>query len=346
MASETDSPRSAARLADVAALAGVGTSIVSRVLNNDPTVSTRPETRERILRAARQLNYRPNALGRGLKLSRTMTLGLVVNLGYSEVGEIISGVERQAAAAGYTTLIADANAFVERGDTYGRLLFERRVDGLLIASGLASDELVRELRGEGIPFVLVNRRLAGVGPSVIVDDAAGARIGVDHLLALGHRRIGYIAGPSYADVARRRLAGFRAGLRAAGVRIPESYVVHGALEEDAGFRAMEQLIAASPRPTAVAIWSPTAAIGALAAARSHALRVPGDMSVVAFQDMPIAKYLDPPLTRVRMPLEEMAKRSVDMLLRLIEGRTARSIVVQSTPELVHGASTAPPAGNA
>src|SRR5580765_5972220 len=200
MTSTPARPRRAARLADVADAAGVGTSIVSRVLNSDPTVSIRPETRERILQAARLLNYRPNALGRGLKLARTMTLGLVVNLDYGEVGEIVSAVERRAADADYTTLIADAKAFVERGDTYSRLLFEGRVDGLLVASGLANDELVRELRGEGVPFVLLNRRLAGVEPSVTVDDALGARAGVRHLLGLGHRRIGYLAGPEYADV--------------------------------------------------------------------------------------------------------------------------------------------------
>jgi LacI family transcriptional regulator, galactose operon repressor len=336
-------PRGTARLADVADAAGVGTSIVSRVLNSDPTVSIRPETRERILQAARRLNYRPNALGRGLKLARTMTLGLVVNLDYGEVGEIVSGVERRAADADYTTLIADAKAFVERGDTYRRLLFEGRVDGLLIASGLANDELVRELSGKGVPFVLLNRRLAGVEPSVTVDDALGARIGVEHLLRLGHRRIGYIAGPEYADVARRRLKGVRGALRDAGLRLSEGQLVHGALAEDAGYDAMQRLLGARRPPTAVAIWSPTAAFGALAAAKQHGLRVPENISVVAFQALPVAAFFDPPLTTVRMPLREMADRGVEILLRLVDGDGAKSIVVHSPPELVVRGSTGPSA---
>ncbi len=342
MTSTPARPRRAARLADVADAAGVGTSIVSRVLNRDPTVSIRPETRERILLAARQLNYRPNALGRGLKLARTMTLGLVVNLDYGEVGEIVSSVERHAAEADYTTLIADANAFVERGETYGRLLFEGRVDGLLIASGLANDDLVRGLRGKGIPFVLLNRRLAGVEPSVTVDDALGARKGVEHLLRLGHRRVGYIAGPEYADVARRRLKGVRTALREAKLRLGEGQLVHGALAEDAGFDAMETLLAARRPPTAVAIWSPTAAFGALAAAKRHGLRVPEDISIVAFQDIPLAPFFDPPLTTVRMPVREMADRGVDILLRLVNGESAKSVVVRVRPELLERGSTAPP----
>jgi LacI family transcriptional regulator len=342
MAPPPTKPHGAARLADVADAAGVGTSIVSRVLNRDPTVSIRPETRERILSAARRLNYRPNALGRGLKLARTMTLGLVVNLDYGEVGEIVSAVERRAADADYTTLIADANAFVERGDTYSRLLFEGRVDGLLVASGLANDELVRELRGEGVPFVLLNRRLAGVEPSVTVDDALGARIGVEHLLGLGHRRIGYIAGPEYADVARRRLKGVRGALRDARLRLGEGHLVHGALAGDAGFDAMEQLLAARQPPTAVAIWSPTAAFGALAAAKRGGFRVPDDISIVAFQDLPLAAFFDPPLTTVRMPLREMADKGVDILLRLVDGDGAKSVVVHTPPELVERRSTGPP----
>ncbi|MFQ5426403.1 MAG: LacI family DNA-binding transcriptional regulator, partial [Gaiellales bacterium] len=113
-----------ARLADVARAAGVGTSIASRVLNGDPTVSIRPETRERIVTAAAELNYRPNAFARGLKIARTMTIGLVINLEYPENLEVLRGVQRRATASGYVTLLSDANEFVERGESYGRMLYE------------------------------------------------------------------------------------------------------------------------------------------------------------------------------------------------------------------------------
>src|SRR3990172_9493660 len=126
--------------------------------------------------------------------------------------------ERAAARAGYVTLIADVNDFVGRGEAYRRLLFERRGDGLLIASILVTDEFVRELRKEGLPFVILARRVRGVGPSVSLDDALGMRIAVEHLTEFGHRRIAYVAGPAHVDPASRRLAGFRGGLRAAGQR--------------------------------------------------------------------------------------------------------------------------------
>jgi DNA-binding LacI/PurR family transcriptional regulator len=185
--------------------------------------------------------------------------------------------------------------------------------------------------------------MAGVGPSVTVDDARGARTGVEHLLALGHRRIGYIAGPAYADVARRRLEGVRAALREAGLRLGPGLLVHGALAEDAGFGAMETLLGARRPPTAVAIWSPTAAVGALAAAKRRGLRVPEDVSIVAFQDIPLASFLDPPLATVRMPVREMADRAVEILLALVNGQARESVVVRSRPELVERGSTAPPA---
>lgn len=333
----------AVRLADVAEAAGVGTSIVSRVLNGDPTVAIRPETRERILRAASDLNYRPNAFARGLKLARTMTLGMVIpNLAYPVNAEIIRGAERAAAAAGYVVLVADADEFLQTGEAYQRLLLEQRVDGLLIASASTTEPFLVELASQGLPFVLVNRRVPHMGPSVTVDDARGTELAVSHLLSLGHRRIAHIAGPRDADTARRRLAGFRAGLRAGGIRVPAGYVVEAPYEEEGGLQAMERLLRLEPRPTAVVVWSLAAAIGGLAAANRRGVRIPGEISVVGFHDAPIAAYLHPPLTTVRMPLREMAERSVERLLRLVDGRPVKSVVVQTAPVLVERASTQPP----
>jgi LacI family transcriptional regulator, galactose operon repressor len=327
----------------VAQAAGVGTSIVSRVLNGDATLSIRPETRERILTAARDLNYRPNAFARGLKLARTMTLGLVIpNLAYPVNAEIIRGAERRAAAAGYVVLLADSEEFLEAGEAFERLLRERRVDGLLIASASTDEAVVRTLARAGLPFVLVNRRVGRVGPSVTVDDVGGMKIGVEHLISLGHRRIAYIGGPSDADTARRRLAGFRVAMRGARLRAPAARVAEAPFDEEGGFRAMVELLERRPRPTAVAVWSLAAAVGALAAARERGVHVPADLSIVAFHDAPMASYLDPPLTTVRMPLREMAERGVECLLALIDGEEVQSIVIGAAPLLIERASTRPP----
>lgn len=321
--------------------AGVGTSTASRVLNGDPTISIRPETRERILLAARRLNYRPNAFARGLKLAQTMTLGMVIpNLAYPVNAEIIRGAERRAAAAGYVILLADADEFLQAGEAYQRLLLERRVDGLLIASASTGEDLLRQLARYRLPFVLVNRRVPRLGPSVTVEDALGMRLAVGHLVEMGHRRIGHIAGPSDADTARRRLAGFRQGLAEAGISLERSLVVEASLSEEGGFRAMEALLDLDRPPTAVAVWSLVAAVGALAAVKRRGVRVPEDLSMITFHDAPLAAYLDPPLTAVRMPLGEMAELSVDCLLRLIAGERVESTVVATPPVLVSRASVA------
>jgi DNA-binding LacI/PurR family transcriptional regulator len=329
-----------ARLVDVAEAAGVGTSIASRVLNRDPTVSIRSETRERILGAARKLNYRPNALARGLRLSRTMTIGMIVNLAYYyENAEILRAVERAAAVAGYLTLIADTADFLGRGEAYRRLLFERRVDGVLIASILVTDQYVRELEEEGLPFVVLNRRVRGVSATVSVDDALGVRLAVSHLAGLGHRRIGYLAGPVPVDPAGRRLAGFRAGMRAAGQRAARDLIVGCPVDDESVFRATLELLSREDRPTALIVWSPTAAIPALAAARERGLRLPSELSLVAYNDSPVARYLEPPLTTVRMPLEEMSTTAVDSLLRIIDGAHPRNRVTRTPPLLVERGST-------
>ncbi len=342
------------RLTDVARAAAVGASTASRVLNGDPTVSIRPETRERILAAARDLNYRPNALARGLRLARTTTLGLVVNVSYqTEMAEVIAVTERAAAAHGYVTLIADTNDFVGRGEVYRRLLFERRVDGLLIGSIQVSDEFVAELHDSGLPCVVLNRRVPGGGASVSVDDARGVRQGVEHLVGLGHRRISYLAGPVSPTVGpvstepvRRRLAGFRAGMRAAGLPVQPAAVVPSWIDPEAIALATEQALSTTPRPTALVVWSPTAAVVALAAAHRLGMRMPEELSVVSYNDSPIAEYLQPPLTTVRMPLGEMARAGVECLIKSVDGARPRSLVVRKPPELIDRGSTCPPADRA
>ena len=339
--------RGAVRLADVAARAGVGTSIVSRVLNDDPTVSIRPETRERILRAARELDYRPHFLARALRSARSTTLAMVVpNLTFPVNAAILRGAERAAAAAGYALVISDTEDFRVGGEAWNRLLLEGRVDGLLIASGEATDpsgKLFRDLEAAGTPFVLVNRRIAGIKPYVCLDDARGMELAVEHLVSLGHRRIAHIAGPADADTARRRLQGFRRAMRTAGMAVPAETVVRASVDERDGFDAMRRLLELERRPTAVAVWSLSAAVGALAAAHRHGVDVPGDVSVVAFHDAPMAEYLRPALTTVRMPLYELSATAVELLVKLVEGGRVTSAVVDSpAPVVVPRASTAAP----
>ena len=185
---KTEKPR-AVRLRDVAAAAGVNPSIASRVLNDDPTLSARAETRERVRDAAQRLGYTPNAFARGLKLQRTTTLGLGLpqrcQRGQRRPD---SGRERRAAHYGYVVLLADTGDFETNGDVHRRLLLERRVDGLVVASAAADDRLIKELNRHRVPYVLLNRRPGPGALSVSADDAAGMTLAVDHLVELGHVR--------------------------------------------------------------------------------------------------------------------------------------------------------------
>lgn len=342
--------RRPALLADVAAAAGVGSSIVSRVLNNDPTLSVRPETRERVEAAARALDYRPNFLARGLRSARAMTIALVVpNLTHPVNAAIIHGAHTAAMERSYASVVVDATEFFAAGETFASLLRERRVDGVLVA-GASDDEASRHLLAEltrlRFPFVLANRRVPGIEPFVVLDDAAGMELAVDHLTGLGHRRIALIGGPATADTAVRRLEGFRRGMRTAGARVTRELVVESTVEEEGGFQAMQSLLDLVRRPTAVAVWSLGAAVGALAAARRRGLKLPHDLSVVAFHDAPIAAYLDPPLTTVQMALGRMAEESVGVLLDQIDGNEVSSRVIDAAPSLVLRESTCPPPAGA
>ena len=336
--------RSRPRLRDVAEAAGVTPSIASRILNADPTLSARPETRRRVLAAARQLGYTPNAFARGLKLQRTTTLGLVLpNIAHAVNAELILGAERRAAASGYVVLLADAEDFARNGEVHRRILLERRVDGLLVASATSGDGLVEDLTRHGIPYVLLNRRSTKGALSVSADDAAGMGLAVEHLAGLGHLRIGHIAGPQNTDTASRRREGYEQAMERLGLSAGPEAVAGDAFTEEGGFQAMTRLLANPQPPTAVAVASIAMSVGAMAAVRRAGLGVPRDVSVVAFHDAPMAEYLDPPLTSVRMPLREMAEIAVDLLVKLIAGEEVEEVVVPTPPALVVRESTAPPA---
>jgi LacI family transcriptional regulator, galactose operon repressor len=317
------------RLRDVAAAAGVDASVASRVLNGDARLSVRNETRDRVLEAAARLNYRPNRAARALKTARAMAVGMVVpDLANPAFALIALGAEKRAHAAGYTLMLARGSIPASLADLQGR------VDGLLVAAATSETVYRRPLFG-GIPAILVNREEPGEIASVIVDDEAGAALAIRHLLELGHRRIAHVTG-------RRRLRGYAAALRAGGVEALPEWVAEASYDEAAGHLAAARLLRVRPRPTALFAANIRIAIGTLSAVRRARLRVPEDVSVIGFDDTPLASYLDPPLTTVRMPLEELGSVAAESLLREIGGRRAESVMVDIPPELVVRGSAAPP----
>jgi LacI family transcriptional regulator len=221
-------------------------------------------------------------------------------------------------------------------------MLEGRIDGLLIASATSGSELPIEV-GERLPAILVNRRESGRIPSVVMNDQEVAALAVDHLVMLGHTRIAHVAGPQDTDTGRRRMQGFVDQMRASGLEVVPDLVVEGPYTEAAGFGSAIRLLHAKPRPTAIFTANFAAAVGVLAAARRLGVRVPDDLSVVGFDDVTMAQFVDPPLSTVRTPLAEMGSLAVESLLDAIAGKDVRDVVVDVPPELVvRGSSGRPP----
>ncbi len=320
------------------------------MLRDDPSQQVRPETRERILAAARELRYRPNALARGLRTRRTDTFGLIIpsldNLGFADVTH---GIQSAAAAAGKLVMVVEAEAVGDAAahGVYQRLIGDGRLDGLIVAFASIDDDLVGQLVERDIPLVLVNRRTSRARGSVVVDDERGSRLAVEHLLGLGHRRVGYLGIDAETDTARRRLAGYTAAIEAAGIDVDPRWLAVGPPTEAGGRAAVREILAmpGDIRPTGYFVASLMSAIGALAELDANGVGVPDDASLVAFNDHPFAAHTAPPLTTVRMPNVRMGAQAVGMLLAAMEGEPVRDVVIDDAPELVIRASTAPPPGD-
>jgi LacI family transcriptional regulator len=325
-------------LYDVAREAGVHFTTVSRTLNGTADLNIRPQTRARILAAAERLKYRPNAFGRGLRLSSTHTLGLLVpSLRNPVYAAVVRGAFSRAWERGYVVVLSEDSEGGLAGPAYERLVSEGRIDGLLVATARRDDPAVEQWLKAPVPAVFVNRRHRG-GHNVSMREEEAARLAADHLLALGHTRLAHIAGPENLDTAARRVRGFRAAVREAGHRAP---IVPVGFDEPGGYRAMVELLGRRRPPTGVFVSNINQALGALAAAKRHGVAVPEQLSLVTYDDDALAEYLDPPLTAVRMPMQELGERAVEMLLDRISGDDGRVDVVLDTPPLlVERSSTA------
>lgn len=329
-------------LTAVARRAGVDPSVVSRVLNDDPVLNIRAETRERVLDAVRALGYRPNMAARSLRTARTGTIGLFIpDFANPVYAEIIKGAEESAAAAGCVLVTGSSSAEGVSTQTYLDLLGQGRVDGLLLASGTETPDEQELIAALGLPWLLINRRGREATRYVVADDERAARIAVEQLLELGHRRIGHVAGPPSADTAQRRQAGWRGALRQAGVVAAEDMVTAADYTPDGGAEAMERLLSLPSPPTGVFVANVASAIGALHTAHRLGLRVPADVSVVAVHDLPLAAHLVPPLTTVRKPLRRLGARAAQLLLST-DPDTVIQEVVSDPIELTVRASTSPP----
>ena len=307
-----------ATIQDVAARAGVSTATVSRILSG--ASRSRPETRARVLEAVKELGYRPSGIARSLKLRKTRTLGLIVtDIENPYFPELVKAVEDATWERGYALLLCNAVEDPEREAGYLELLAERRVDGIIVAASRIGEHHAGWLARPPVPVVLLNCEtdLAGV-PAVLSDNRAGGRLATEHLLSLGHRRIGHLAGPPSAAAAEPRLAGSREALAVAGLDPAGLLVAQGDGHISGGERAMGELLAADLAVTGVTCYNDLTAIGAIRALRTRGLAVPADVSVVGFDDLDLSAYIEPPLTTITQQKTRMALWAVERLVRELD----------------------------
>lgn len=330
-------------ITDVARLAGVTPAVVSRVLNGDPKLQIRAETRDRVLAAARELDYTPSHAARALRHSRSGALGLAVHdVANPLYGEIIVGAQKAAANAGHVLLLADIDGLARRDETFHQAVHGGAIDGLLLQrAGTPSDRKIITTASARIPTVLLNDRSTTLA-SVALDDLAGTRLATQHLIDLGHTRIAHLkVGGTQRSGSRVR--GWREALAKAGAPARPEWLVGGGHTVESGLTGMRELLAQPSLPTAVVCGNVLAAIGALTAAREAGLDVPRDLSVIAFHDVLYAAHLVPSLTTVAMPLRELGAAAVALLLERLAGGEPRQVVVRDpAPVLIPRASTAPP----
>lgn len=326
--------------ADVAALAGVSRTTVSFVLNGrDVRIS--PDTRERVLEAARRLGYHPHASARQLAGGASRTIGLVLRRSPEHVGgdpflaETLRGLAAAARSRGFRVIVETLDP---GNGPYADLLRSGTTDGLVLSGPRTDDQQLAGLARDGFPVVLQGS-LPGIElPSVDVDNRAGAQRAVEHLLDLGHRRIGCITNAPLAyTAARERLEGYKDALRGAGIARDPDLIAEGEFDAASGHRAMRTLLRRAD-PQAVFVASDVVAFGAIGALRKAHKRVPDDVSVVGFDDIPLAAFFDPPLTTVRLPAYELGHAVGVALLGRIANEPVPTRTLLGT-ELIVRAST-------
>jgi LacI family transcriptional regulator, galactose operon repressor len=336
---EEELPRKQARSQDVANLAGVSRTTVSFVLNDVPGVKITEETRLRVLEAARQLDYYPTSAARTLASGKTRRIGLILGQGQKRLSadafllSFLQGVTASLRQRGYLLVLQMAEDVPSR-EAYVQLIREQQVDGLILSGPSSGDPLLSELAREQFPLVLHGRLDHHNFPYVDVDNQAGGYQATVHLIAQGHRRIGFISNaPLSYSGAEERFAGYRHALAEHDLPLDNSLVRIAAFLPQTGREAMDELLVLPEPPTAVFVASDVVALGAMSAIQKAGLRIPDDIAVIGFDDVFLAAHVQPALTTMRVPAFGLGWTAAEMLISLIEGEEDVSSVTLET-ELV------------
>lgn len=314
---------------EVAEKAGVGIGTVSRVLNDSPQIT--PATREKVLRAIKQLNFQPHAMAQGLARRKTHTIGVIVPFftGYFYV-ELLRGIQQSLSENNFDLILYGVDDLQKKDACFKRVLQQRRVDGVLLLSMPLAEPFVKDFKRRKLPLVLVDAFHAKFD-SITVNNEAGAYLAGVHLVRLGYRHIAMLTGHFESMPAQTRLNGCRRALQEAGMSLSEDMIFtsdslprevahkNDGFNQEAGYLAMRDFLATHPRngsPTAVFVNCDIQAVGAIKAVKEAGLRIPEDIALIGFDDIELAKYVG--LTTVHQPMAEMGSKAVERVMSLLE----------------------------
>ncbi len=320
-------------LVDIAALAGVAPMTVSRVINGSGYVSE--AMRERVQRVIDKLEYHPNALARGLKSQRSHAIGILVpDIQNPFAAELAGSIQETMLERGYMAFLSTTELSGKREQAALSAFFDHRMAGIVVATvdTTAGDEALERFTRRGMPIVVVGRNAAPAGiDRVTADHWKGAYQAVEHLIALGHKRVAYIGGSPQTAGRLRRFHGFLEAMRAHGLSVPEELIVGpnhesgpGFSKQADGYQAMERLLGLAHPPTAIFARNDFTAFGAMSAARDRGISIPGDVAIVGFDNVQQSAFTTPPLTTVEQPTAAQGREAARMLLERIEGRAERA----------------------
>ncbi len=310
---------------DVAKAAGLSTATVSRIINENPLVT--PETRDRVLKIMREMNYVPNSMARGLSNSTSYTVALLVDIEDTKsfnnpfFYEVMHGIETIVYSKGFCLIIANQQTTsMKKDDMLEWLIRGKRTQGVIIPSAIVNAQNVKELKKLGFPFVVIGEPYSTneLIDWVDINNHQGGGQAVEHLLEHGYERIAFVSGSQKMTFNRNRLAGYKDALRAHGIEVRSEFVREGSGSVEDGTRLMEGLLALAERPDAVICGDNVLSFGAMKAIRAAGLSIPDDLGIVGFDNYPIADLFEPALTTVDIDVFELGKQAANILFRLIE----------------------------
>lgn len=317
-----------ASIKDVAKAAGVSTSTVSRIINDNPAIST--ETRERVLKVMKELNYVPNSMARALSNQRAFTVTLAINADDVKsfnnpfFYEVMHGIETVVYQKDLCLIIANMQTIIRKESILSWLINGKRTQGIILPSSLVTEKMIRELNKHRFPFVVFGEPDT-LEPMnwVDVNNRQGGLQAVDHLVRQGYKRIAFISGSRKEVFNRNRYKGYQDGLERLGLSYREEYVVEGGSAKADGINMMNALLQLKESPDAVICSDNILSLGVLKAVQAAGLSVPGDIGVVSFDNFPVADLADPPLTTVDVDVFELGVQTAHMLFKLIENPQSR-----------------------